>query len=110
MRLSDCPIRGGCVQWYMRTQSYPSDVTDPQWALIEPHLPVYPGGRDKVPVSNLCDEHQLSLTLFYLWQKTFFENGATAFEHAGPRGQQLQDVKDRKIAQLGAKLVKKNEV
>src|SRR3954462_8799381 len=31
----------------MRTQSYPSDVTDPQWPLIEPHLPVYPGGRPR---------------------------------------------------------------
>jgi putative transposase len=31
----------------MRTQSYPSDITDPQWALIEPHLPVYPGGRPR---------------------------------------------------------------
>jgi transposase len=31
----------------MRTHSYPSDVTDEQWALIEPHLPVYPGGRPR---------------------------------------------------------------
>jgi putative transposase len=31
----------------MRTQSYPSDITDAQWALIEPHLPVYPGGRPR---------------------------------------------------------------
>jgi putative transposase len=31
----------------MRTQSYPSDVTDTQWVLIEPHLPVYPGGRPR---------------------------------------------------------------
>ena len=31
----------------MRTQSYPSDVTDEQWALIEPHIPVYPGGRPR---------------------------------------------------------------
>jgi len=31
----------------MRTQIYPSDITDPQWALIEPHLPVYPGGRPR---------------------------------------------------------------
>src|SRR3954468_21362915 len=31
----------------MRTQSYPSDVTDAQWILIEPHLPVYPGGRPR---------------------------------------------------------------
>src|SRR5947208_3257810 len=28
---------------------------------------------DRVPVSDLCDEHQLSPTLFYLWQKQFFE-------------------------------------
>jgi putative transposase len=31
----------------MRTQPYPSDVTDAQWHLIEPHLPVYPGGRPR---------------------------------------------------------------
>jgi len=31
----------------MRTYSYPSDVTEEQWALIEPHLPVYPGGRPR---------------------------------------------------------------
>ena len=28
----------------MRTTSYPSDVSDEQWALIEPRLPVDPGG------------------------------------------------------------------
>ena len=31
----------------MRTQTYPSDITDEQWRLIEPHLPVYPGGRPR---------------------------------------------------------------
>ena len=31
----------------MRSQSYPSDVTDEQWRLIEPHIPVYPGGRPR---------------------------------------------------------------
>ena len=31
----------------MRTQSYPSDVPDEQWALLEPHIPVYPGGRPR---------------------------------------------------------------
>jgi transposase len=31
----------------MRTQTYPSDITGAQWALIEPHLPVYPGGRPR---------------------------------------------------------------
>src|SRR5436190_2111372 len=31
----------------MRTQTYPSDITDEQWAFLEPHLPVYPGGRPR---------------------------------------------------------------
>jgi putative transposase len=31
----------------MRTHHYPSDVTDEQWALIEPLIPVYPGGRPR---------------------------------------------------------------
>src|SRR6201996_2412499 len=31
----------------MRTQSYPSDVSDEQWMLIESHIPVYPGGRPR---------------------------------------------------------------
>ena len=31
----------------MRTHSYPSDITDAQWALVEPHLPVHPGGRPR---------------------------------------------------------------
>jgi transposase len=37
----------------MRTQSYPSDVTDAQWALIEPRIPVSPGGRPRT--TNLRD-------------------------------------------------------
>ena len=37
----------------MRTKSYPSDVTDEQWGRIEPHLPVYPGGRPRT--TNLRD-------------------------------------------------------
>jgi putative transposase len=31
----------------MRTQSYPSDVTDAQWEIVEPLIPVYPGGRPR---------------------------------------------------------------
>lgn len=37
----------------MRTNEYPSDVTDEQWALIEPLIPVYPGGRPRK--TNLRD-------------------------------------------------------
>jgi transposase len=40
----------------MRSHRYPSDVTDEQWALIEPLIPVYPGGRPrKTDVRNVLD-------------------------------------------------------
>lgn len=46
--LSDCPIRvSGWIKWLVRTESYPSDVTDAQWRLIKPDLPVFPGGRPR---------------------------------------------------------------
>src|ERR1041385_1932918 len=31
----------------MRTQRYPSDLTDEQWTLVETQIPVYPGGRPR---------------------------------------------------------------
>src|SRR5208283_1204014 len=31
----------------MRTERYPSDLTDEQWALVEPRIPFYPGGRPR---------------------------------------------------------------
>ena len=43
---------------------------------------------DRVPVSDLCDEYQLSPTLFYAWQKIFFENGASAFERKNGSAEQ----------------------
>ena len=34
---------------------------------------------EKVPISEVCEKHQIIPTQFYQWQKTFFENGAAAF-------------------------------
>jgi putative transposase len=31
----------------MRTQQYPSDLTDEQWSLVQAFIPVYPGGRPR---------------------------------------------------------------
>ncbi len=62
---------------------------------------------DRVAVSDLCDEYQLQPTVFYAWQKLFFENGAAAFErkNAVPGAEYL-----RVIAALRDKLQRKNEV
>ena len=62
------------------------------------------------PVSDLCDQYGLHPTLFYRWQKEFFENGHAAFEPTGRRRKADQDAKDRKIATLEGKLQQKNEV
>jgi transposase len=64
---------------------------------------------EHVPVSDLCDKHKLHPTLFYQWQKAFFENGAAAFERRRPRSQSSSKEED-KIAALEAKLRNKTEV
>src|SRR5262249_10271497 len=62
---------------------------------------------DHVPVSDLCDEHQLSPALFYTWRKQFFENGPAAFQRKDSASDgHLQ----RTIAALRDKLQRKNEV
>lgn len=62
---------------------------------------------DQVPVSDLCDEYNLHPTVFYRWQKEFFENGATAFEKSQARRNQAEQ---KRIQQLEAKLQAKNDV
>ena len=62
---------------------------------------------DKVPISDLADQHGVQPTQIYLWQKQLFENGAAAFQKPGKRH---DDGQDRQIAALQEKLAKKNEV
>jgi transposase len=58
-------------------------------------------------VSEVCERHGLQPTVFYAWQKQFFENGAAAFERKNKRA---EEAKDRAIAALQEKVAKKNEV
>ncbi len=64
---------------------------------------------DRVPVSTLCDEHQLHPTVFYRWLKQFFENGVAAFG-PGPRVDKQVEAREQRIAFLEGKLKKKDEV
>lgn len=43
-------------------------------AILREHL------IEKVPVSEICDKHGVSVVNFYNWQKQLFENGVIAFE------------------------------
>ena len=60
-----------------------------------------------VAVSTICDELSLKPTVFYRWQKEFFENGVAAF---GPRRQSGQVGEQRRIAALEHKLQRMNHV
>jgi len=62
---------------------------------------------ERVAVSDLCDEYGLNPTLFYRWQKEFFENGAAVFER-NRNGRRSKD--QSKIARLETKLAHKDEV
>ena len=70
-------------------------------AILKRHL------VDKIPISDVCDEHGILPTMFYKWQRQLFENGTTAFERVSKRA---ADAKDRQIVALQAKLQQKNEV
>ena len=72
-------------------------------AILKRHL------LEKTPVSALCDELGILPTLFYRWQKEFFENGHAAFDN-DRKSKTVEAAKDHKIEQLEAKLQRKNEV
>jgi transposase-like protein len=62
---------------------------------------------EKIPVSDLCDEKGLHPTLFYKWQKEFFEHGAAAFERSnGSKERRLE----RENMALRGKIAHKDEV
>jgi transposase len=62
---------------------------------------------EKVPVSDLCDQHDILPSQFYTWQKQLFEQGSKAFETLrSSRERELE----RKIEKLQATTREKDEV
>ncbi len=84
----------------MRKKRY-NYTAEEKVALLKRHL------VDKVPVSDICDQNDLQPTVFYRWQKAFFENGAAAFQKSSRRREKQSE---RRIAALERKLQTKNEV
>ena len=62
---------------------------------------------EKEPISKLCDELGLQPTVFYRWQKEFFENGAAAFQNKARSSQQAEQ---ERIEYLEKKIQTKDEV
>ena len=62
---------------------------------------------DKVPISQVCDNHGLNPTVFYRWQKEFFEKGPMVFEGRDDRpARRLED----RVQALQSKLTRMDEV
>jgi transposase len=74
---------------------------DEKVALLRRHL------LDGEAVSDLCDEQDLQPTVFYRWQKEFFEGGAAAFDRERKGTAKRLE---KRIAELEAELGRRNEV
>ena len=64
----------------------------------------------KEPISNLADEFGLQPSQIHNWVKLVLDQADKAFRNGPGRPLRLEQVKDRKIEHLQAKLVQKNEV
>ena len=62
---------------------------------------------DTEPLSEFCDELGLQPTVFYRWQKEFFENGAAAFQ---PKARPNHSAEQERIDYLEKKIRTKDEV
>lgn len=83
-----------------------SFTADQKATIVRRHL------VDKVPVSNLCDEYGIQPSMFYNWQKQLLDNAARALEPEGrerARASRESEL-EQKIAQLEAKLAKKDGI
>ena len=70
-------------------------------AILKKHL------LEGVPLSDICDQYGLHPSVFYRWQREFFEKGHLIF-------QQFKDSRtnklEKKVSKLEQKLTQKNEV
>jgi len=64
---------------------------------------------ERVALSEVCRKHDIQPTLFYLWQKKLFEDGASVFDSKGANTRQ-QAAEEKKLAAIEGKLQQKNEV
>lgn len=75
-------------------------------AILRRHL------NDKVPVSDLCDEHGLQPSVFYSWKKALLDNAEVAIEESsGRRKRRSREAQlERQVETLKTKLAKKDNV
>ena len=70
-------------------------------AILKKHL------LEGVPLSDICDQHGLHPSVFYRWQREFFEKGHLIFQQSKDSG---TNKLEKKVSKLEQKLTQKNEV
>lgn len=70
---------------------------------------------DKAPVSELCEKHELQPSVFYQWRAQLLDNAETVLETRRGRYRRTPIERElaaerRKIAELEARLARKDEV
>lgn len=78
-------------------------TTEQKAELLRRHL------VDKVPVSEICNELKLQPTVFYDWLRTLMAQAPKALE-SPTRGPSPEKKLEQRIAELEAKLAKKDAV
>jgi transposase len=78
--------------------------TEQKVAILRRHL------VDKVPVSDLCDEHKLQPSVLYQWLSNVFDNLPAALEARAVKPPQREKHLEAKVEHLEAKLAKKDSV
>ena len=80
-----------------RTHYYGNDKTK----ILKEHL------LEGKSISDVCEKYNIKPSMFYTWQRQFFENGHLAFEkNKNSKNSKLE----KKISRLEQKLTQKNEV
>lgn len=78
--------------------------TEQKVAILRRHL------VEKVPVSDLCDEHKLQPSVLYQWLSNVFDNLPAALEARVSKPPQREKQLEAKVEHLEAKLAKKDSV
>ena len=75
---------------------------DQKVSILKEHL------LDGLPISEVCEKHEIRPGLFKRWQKKFFENGDRAFR--SDKNTRQQRAQKKKIERLQEKVSEKDEI
>ena len=87
----------------MNNKEHRKFTPDEKVAILRLHL------IERQPVSEICETHALQPSMFYRWQKQFFEQGGSAFKSTKSNKTEVTKLK-QKVSYLEERLQTKNEV